>query len=134
MGPPGPSAVSTDAGQLATLGTDALILVAISPADIGAAATSADLADFASGAATSGQVPTADGSGGVAWAEPSGGSGERRYESAYPYDYCGTAPAGTAESATTWTLTRITYNAAGSLVATETATDSWTNRATATYA
>ncbi len=30
----------------------------------------ADLADFASGAATSGQVPTADGAGGVAWDDP----------------------------------------------------------------
>lgn len=30
----------------------------------------ADLADFTSGAATSGQVPTADGSAGVAWADP----------------------------------------------------------------
>ena len=133
-GPAGPSAVSTDAGQLAELGTDSLILVAITPADIGAASTSADLADFTSGAATSGQVPTADGTGGVDWAEPSGGSGERRFESAPPYDYCGTAPAGTLDSATTWALTRITYNAAGSIVATETATDAWTNRATASYA
>ena len=33
----------------------------------GYALTSADLADFTSGAATSGQVPTADGAGGVAW-------------------------------------------------------------------
>ncbi|MBP8282898.1 MAG: collagen-like protein [Chromatiaceae bacterium] len=33
------------------------------------ASTSADLADFTSGAATSGQVPTADGAGGVAWAD-----------------------------------------------------------------
>ena len=69
VGPAGPSAVSTDAGQLATLGTDGLILVAITPADIGAAATSADLADFTSGTAASGQVPTADGLGGVAWAD-----------------------------------------------------------------
>ncbi len=29
----------------------------------------ADLADFSSGPATTGQVPTADGSGGVAWAD-----------------------------------------------------------------
>ena len=29
---------------------------------------------------------------------------------------------------------RITYNAAGSIVATATATDAWTNHATATYA
>ncbi len=49
------------------MGTDDLILVAIAPADIGAATTSADLADFTSGTATSGQVPTADGMGGVAW-------------------------------------------------------------------
>ncbi|MBP6733632.1 MAG: hypothetical protein KA142_02875 [Chromatiaceae bacterium] len=35
----------------------------------GYALTSADLADFTSGAATSGQVPTADGAGGVAWAD-----------------------------------------------------------------
>lgn len=49
---------------------------ALQPADVGTAAAQdvgafaaagADLADFSSGAATSGQVPTADGSGGVAW-------------------------------------------------------------------
>ena len=33
----------------------------------------ADLADFTSGTATSGQVPTADGLGGIDWAEPTGG-------------------------------------------------------------
>lgn len=71
-GPAGPSAVSTDAGQLAELGTDSLILVAITPADIGAASTGADLADFTSGTASSGQVPTADGAGGVAWGDQSG--------------------------------------------------------------
>lgn len=76
QGPAGPSAVSTDAGQLATLGTDSLILVAITPADIGAAADDADLADFTSGTAASGQVPTADGTGGVAWDDVASGSGD----------------------------------------------------------
>lgn len=47
--------------------------MAITPADIGAASTSADLAGFASSAATEGQVPTANGLGGVVWADPTGG-------------------------------------------------------------
>lgn len=34
----------------------------------------ADLADFTSGAATSGQVPTADGLGGVDWGTPESGA------------------------------------------------------------
>lgn len=87
-----------------------------------------------SGTATDGQVWTADGAGGAAWADPSGGTGERRHEYAYPYIYCGTAPAGTDESAATWALTRVTLNAEGDVTATETATDAWTDRATATYA
>ncbi len=40
----------------------------------GYALTGADLAAFTSGAATSGQVPTADGLGGIDWAEPTGGA------------------------------------------------------------
>jgi hypothetical protein len=63
-----------------------------------------------------------------------GGGGERRHEFASPYSYCGTAPTDTLDSAETWTLTRITLDATGTVIATETATDAWDNRATATYA
>jgi hypothetical protein len=64
----------------------------------------------------------------------SDGSGERRHDYASPYIYCGTAPAGTLDSAETWTLTRITLDDEGTVTATETATDAWDNRVTATYA
>ena len=101
----------------------------------GKAATNADAADFTSGTAADGYVLTADGSGGAAWEAPSGGTGggERRYAFAEPYIYLGTAPAGTAEAATTWTLTRLTVDAEGVVTATESATDAWDNRVTATY-
>lgn len=46
--------------------------------------------------------------------------------------YCGTAPSGTAESATTWTLTKIIVAPDGTTTVTH-ATDSWTNHLTANY-
>jgi len=61
------------------------------------------------------------------------GGGERRYAFAEPYIYLGTAPAGTAAAATTWTLTRLTVDAEGVVTATESATDAWDNRVTAIY-
>lgn len=135
-GPEGPTAVSTDAGQLATLGTDSLILVAIAPADIGAATMSADLADFTSGAATLGQVPAADGTGGVGWATPTGGEGEIhlvRADTVANLSYLGTAPTGSLEGAAVWDITRITLNADGTVV-TATALDvAWSDHLTATY-
>lgn len=78
-GDPGPTAVSTDAGQLATLGTDNLLLVSsddVATAAQGALADSAvqpddltwaALTDTATDEASDGQVWTADGAGGAAW-------------------------------------------------------------------
>lgn len=48
-------------------------------------------------------------------------------------NYCGTAPNGSAESSTVWTITRLTIAASGSIT-TATATNvAWTNRQSATY-
>lgn len=63
-----------------------------------------------------------------------GSAGERRYAYANPYLYLGTAPADTLDSAETWTLTRLTLAADGTVTITETATDAWNDRVTATYA
>ena len=56
----------------------------------------------------------------------------RRHETTATYDYLGYAPTGTAESATTWTLTRLTLSNTGTSAVMH-ATDSWNNRLTATY-
>ena len=56
----------------------------------------------------------------------------RRHETTATYDYLGYAPTGTAESATSWTLTRLTLSNTG-VSAVMHATDSWNNRVTATY-
>lgn len=56
----------------------------------------------------------------------------RRHETTASYDYLGYALSGTAESATTWNLTRLTLTSSG-ISAVMTATDSWNNRVTATY-
>lgn len=56
----------------------------------------------------------------------------RRHENTSSYDYLGFALSGTAESTATWTLTRLTLDSSG-ISAVMHATDSWTNRATATY-
>lgn len=45
------------------------------------------------------------------------------------YSYMGVADVGTAENDATWTITRISTSAAGSVTATSTATGMWTNRA-----
>jgi len=47
--------------------------------------------------------------------------------------YIGTAPAGTAESAAGWTVTRQTINTATLANVAETATGSWDNRASLPY-
>ena len=58
-----------------------------------------------------------------------------RHAWATPYSYCGQAPAGSAEAAEVWTITRLTISDAGAVTATETATNvAWDDRATATYA
>lgn len=62
------------------------------------------------------------------------GSGRVRCDaSAVTTIYVGRAAAGTAESATGWTITRTTYSALGVLQTTRTATGAWTNRASLTY-
>jgi hypothetical protein len=64
-----------------------------------------------------------------------GGGGttfERRHDFQSPYDYCGVAPDGTAESAPNWTITRLTVSLNGSVV-TGTAVGAWTNRTELIY-
>jgi len=58
---------------------------------------------------------------------------ERRHEWADPYDYCGTALAGTAESAEAWTITRIEVAADGTTTTTSATAVAWDDRATASY-
>ena len=88
---------------------------------------------------TVGQVVAKTGSGDfeAAWADQSVGGGgssaaERRHEWAAPYSYAATAPAGTADSASGWTIARITVAANGSTTVAH-ATGAWTNRAALTY-
>jgi hypothetical protein len=57
----------------------------------------------------------------------------RRHDFASPYDYCGTAPAGSAESATVWTITRINVASNGTTTIATATGVSWTGRASATY-
>ena len=48
-------------------------------------------------------------------------------------NYCGYAPVGSAESATVWTITRITIAASGSITTGLATNVAWTNRESATY-
>jgi hypothetical protein len=57
----------------------------------------------------------------------------RRHDFASPYDYCGTAPAGSAESAAVWTITRITVASNGTTITGAATGVSWAGRASATY-
>jgi hypothetical protein len=57
---------------------------------------------------------------------------ELRHSFQTPYDYCGTAPDGTLESNTGWSITRITVAANGSTLV-QTGTGSWDNRASLIY-
>ena len=50
-----------------------------------------------------------------------------------PYHYYGTAPTGTAESSTGWTITRMTTDADGVVTASGTASGAWSNRASLSY-
>ena len=63
---------------------------------------------------------------------PGGWTKEIRHDWNPPYDYIATAPEGTPESSTIWTITRIEVFADGT-TSTTTATDSWVNRLTAVY-
>ncbi len=74
---------------------------------------------------------------GEAWAPvplAEGGSTIARADWDDPYHYYGTAPTGTAESSTGWTITRITTDSAGSVTATQSATGQWSNKENLTYA
>jgi hypothetical protein len=65
-------------------------------------------------------------------AGPAGIASARRHAFATPHSYTATAPAGTADSASGWTVTRITVAAAGTTT-TGTASGAWTDRASLTY-
>ena len=56
----------------------------------------------------------------------------RRHEITNDYDYLGYAPTGTSESSVGWALTRLTLGSSG-ISAVMHASNSWTNRVTATY-
>ena len=64
---------------------------------------------------------------------PLSGALSSRHDFASPYDYCGTAPAGSAESATVWTITRIAVASNGTTTTGMATGASWTGRASATY-
>tara|TARA_R110000868_G_scaffold19150_5_gene82787 strand:+ start:153 stop:425 length:273 start_codon:yes stop_codon:yes gene_type:complete len=62
------------------------------------------------------------------------GVGERRHEWTGTYSYCGVAETGASESASVWTITRLTVSGAGAVTSTGMASAvAWTDRATATY-
>ena len=48
-------------------------------------------------------------------------------------NYCGTAPNGSAESSTVWTIKRLTISASGSITIATATNVAWTNRESATY-
>lgn len=61
-------------------------------------------------------------------------SKERRHDLVLPYDYCGTAPSGSAETAAVWTITRLTMSAAGVVTATDILYNvKWSDRLTLAY-
>ena len=71
---------------------------------------------------------------GTQWVDQSNQEDQRRHDWAAPYDYLGTAPAGTADGTAGWTITRLTVSTAGVVTATGTATNvTWTGRASHTY-
>jgi len=71
----------------------------------------------------------------TAWAAPAGGSsaGEVRHDWAAPHSYMASAPAGTAESATGWRITRITVADAGTATVAVCLDGAWTTREGAIY-
>lgn len=88
------------------------------------------------GPGTTGQAPTRQSDGSLAWQTPSGGASTglvRIDASATTTTYVGRAAAGTAESATGWTVVRTTYTALGVLQTTATGSGAWTNRTSLTY-
>ena len=83
--------------------------------------------------AETGDILVYDGSAWQAVPLTEGGSTIARAAWDSPYHYYGTAPTGTAESSTGWTITRITTDADGTVTATATATGAWSSRASLSY-
>jgi hypothetical protein len=83
--------------------------------------------------AETGDILVYDGSAWQAVPLTEGGSTIARAAWDEPYHYYGTAPTGTAESSTGWTITRITTDANGSVTATQSATGAWSNRTSLSY-
>jgi len=63
----------------------------------------------------------------------SGGGEEKRHEFVAPYSYCGTAPNGTAETASLWTIKRIEVSLSGTTTILTATNVAWTDRLTVTY-
>ena len=84
--------------------------------------------------AETGDILVYDGSAWQAVPLTEGGSTIARAAWDSPYHYYGTAPTGTAESATGWTITRMTTDADGTVTASASASGAWNDRSTLTYA
>jgi hypothetical protein len=80
--------------------------------------------------AETGDILVYDGSAWQAVPLTEGGATIARAAWAAPYHYYGSAPSGTAESATGWTIHRTTTDADGLVTATATATGAWNSRST----
>jgi hypothetical protein len=96
-----------------------------------------ELDDLSATGITAGKLLAADGAGAAEWVDaPSGGGGgEVRSDFVSPYTYTGLADAGTSESTASWTIRRSEFDAAGTFVATLTASAvEWDDRLTASYA
>ena len=138
------TAIPAEVGPIVTTYALADHTHALSAADVGAAAASHT---HAAGDVTSGTIGTARlGSGSASsatflrgdqtWAVPAGGGGEVRAAldaTGDPYHYMGTAPAGSAESATVWTIGRIGLTGAVGAV-THASGVAWSNRESEAYA
>ena len=83
--------------------------------------------------AETGDILVYDGSAWQAVPLTEGGSTIARAAWASPYHYYGSAVAGTAESATGWTIHRTTTDADGVVTASVTASGAWSNRASLSY-
>jgi hypothetical protein len=84
--------------------------------------------------AETGDILVYDGSAWQAVPLTEGGSNIARAAWSSPYHYYGSAPSGTAESSTGWTIHRTTTDADGLVTATGTASGAWNNRTSLTYA
>ena len=80
--------------------------------------------------AETGDILVYDGSAWQAVPLSEGGSTIARAAWASPYHYYGSAPSGTAESSTGWTIHRTTTDADGTVTASATATGAWNSRST----